>query len=185
MKKSIVSIALGLGIIILSSFVSNSTKLTSQKTHITFFSHTVAEDITANNYKTVSTLEKETGQLVFSVPMQSFEFEKALMQKHFNSPKFLDTKKFPKAKMTGVISNLKEVNFDKDGTYSITVQGEMTIHGETNPISEKGELIVKGKSIELKSKFNLTLADYKIGFEKGKPATNIAKTVEISVDAFY
>jgi len=57
-------------------------KLVSQKTHFKFFSHTVAEDIEAHNYKAVGTLLPDTGDIVFSVPMQSFEFEKAKMQQH-------------------------------------------------------------------------------------------------------
>jgi len=32
----------------------------------------------------VSTLDSKTGEMVFSVPIQSFEFEKSMMQKHFS-----------------------------------------------------------------------------------------------------
>lgn len=107
------------------------------------------------------------------------------MQKHFNSPKFLDTKQFPKAKFKGNIIDLGNIHFDKDGTYSANVQGDMTLHGETKNIKEKISVTVKGGEVNVKSKFNLTLADYKIAFENGKPSTNIAKTVEVSIDVFY
>ena len=72
-------------------------KQKTSKTHIKFFSTTPVEDIEANNYATVGTIDPGTGKIVFSVPMQSFEFEKSLMQQHFNSKKFLDTKTNPKA----------------------------------------------------------------------------------------
>ena len=117
--------------------------------------------------------------------MQGFEFVKALMQEHFNSDKFLDTKQFPKAKLKGKITNLAQVNFAKDGTYNATVEGEMTIKGVTNPVKLSGPVTVKGKSIEVQSKFNITLADYGITFVKGKPSSNIAKTVEVTVLADY
>lgn len=185
MKKVKFLVAGILSVVVLSAFTVASGKLTSTKTHLTFFSHTSVEDIKANNYKVVSTLETETGAVVFSVPMQSFEFEKALMQKHFNSVKFLDTKKYPKAKFVGKITNLSDVKFDKDGTYSATIKGDMEMHGETKNITEKGTITVKGDKVTMKSKFNLALADYKIAFEKGKPSTNVAKTVEINVDVEY
>jgi len=39
--------------------------------------------------------------------------------------------------------------------------------------------------VEIQSKFNIALADYNITFIKGKPSTNIAKTVESTVLAEY
>lgn len=167
------------------SFGQNTEKLVSQKTHIKFFSSTPAEDIEANNYATVSTINQETGDVVFSVSMQSFEFDKRLMQKHFNSDKFLDTQTHPKAKLTGKISNINEVDFSKDGSYDAIVEGELTIKGVTNPVKEKGTITVSGNKINAKSKFNVTLADYGIEFVKGKPASNIAETVEVTVNAEY
>ena len=84
-------------VLTLSAFTPPVGKFVSSKTHIKFFSHTSVEDIQANNYASVSTIDPSSGDVVFSVPMQSFEFEKALMQKHFNGEDFLDTKQFPKA----------------------------------------------------------------------------------------
>lgn len=167
------------------TFTAFSQKLVTTKSNIKFFSHTTAEDIQANNTKSVGTLNTETGDVVFSVPMQAFEFEKALMQKHYNSPKFLDTKQFPKAKLTGTITNFSSVNFKKDGTYPVTIKGEMDLHGITKPIEEKSTITVKGGIVSVNSKFNIALANYKIAFEKGKPSTNIAKTIETTVEATF
>lgn len=185
MKKSIfLSVA---AILLLTATVSaqSSSKLVSSKSHIKFFSTTPAEDIVANNTASVSTITKESGEVAFSVPMQGFEFEKALMQKHFNSDKFLDTQTYPKAKLKGRITNLNAINFDKDGVYQAEIAGELTIKQITKPVKEKGTITIKGKSVEVQSKFNITLADYGISFVEGKPSTNIAKTVEISVLAEY
>jgi len=162
-----------------------SAKLVSSRSNIKFFSTTAAEDIEANNTASVSTIHKETGEVVFSVPMQGFEFEKALMQKHFNSDKILDTKKYPKAKLKATIININQVDFSKDGTYAANVEGELTIKGVTRHIEEKGSVTVKGSLVEVKSIFKVTLPDYGITFLKGKPSTNVAKTVEITVQAEY
>jgi polyisoprenoid-binding protein YceI len=163
----------------------NAQKQKTSKSHIKFFSTTPAEDIEANNYASVGTIDPATGDIVFSVPMQSFEFEKALMQEHFNSKKFLNTKANPKSKLIGKISNVDAINFSKDGTYEAEVTGDLTINGVTKPITEKATVVVKDGKINLNSKFNLTLADYEIAFKKGKPSTNIAKTVEVTVEAEY
>ncbi len=117
--------------------------------------------------------------------MQGFEFEKALMQKHYNSPKFLDTKQFPKAKLVGKITNLASINFKKDGTYAVNVSGEMDMHGVQKSFEAKATITVKSGNVSVNSKFDIVLADYKIGFEKGKPSTNIAKTIEVTIEATY
>lgn len=182
-KLSVAIIAIA--VFTLTAFKPSASKLISKDAHISFFSHTAVEDITANNYKVVSTLDPTTGDIVYSVPMQSFEFEKALMQKHFNSKDFLNTKKFPKAKFTGKITNLEAVDFEKDGTYEVMVTGNLNIKEETKPLNEKATLTVEGGNVILDSKMNVVLADYGVTFAKGKPSTNVAKEVAVTVKAVY
>ena len=183
-KVNLITIAL---VLFVSANITgqNTSKLVSSKTHIKFFSTTPAENIEANNYATVSTINTKTGEVVFSVPMQSFEFEKSLMQKHFNSDKFLDTKKFPKAKLKAIITKFADIDLSKNESYESFVVGELTIHGITKQIKENGTIIVKADLVTAKSTFKITLADYGIEFLKGKPASNIAKTVEITVHLEY
>lgn len=181
MKKTMLTI-LGVATI---SLTAMSQKLVTSKSNIKFYSQTSAENIEANNTQTVGTIDTKTGYIVYSVPMQAFEFEKSLMQKHFNSEDFLHTKQFPKAKLTGKITNLSEVNFSKDGTYKVTVKGEMDMHGVKNLIEEQATITVKDEVVAVATKFKIVLADYKIAFENGKPSTNIAKEVEVTVNAEY
>jgi polyisoprenoid-binding protein YceI len=184
MKKISLSI-LTLLVFTVVAMAPMASKYVSTKTHIKFFSTTPLEDIQANNYASVSTLDTSTGDIVFSVPMQSFEFEKALMQEHYNGKNFLNTKKYPKAKLTAKITNLSAIDFSKDGSYEATVIGEMTIKEESKPISEKGTITVAGGNITINTTFNLTLSDYKIVFKKGKPSSNIAKTIAVTAIAEY
>lgn len=74
--KKLSLIAISLALFTLSAFKPIANKMVSKDGHISFFSHTTIEDITANNYKVVSTIDTSTGDVVYSVPMQSFEFEK-------------------------------------------------------------------------------------------------------------
>jgi len=185
MKKISYITAAILVIITITGFSQSTDKLISSKTHIKFFSSTSVEDIEANNYTSISTINKQTGDLVFSVPMQGFEFEKSLMQKHYNSDKFLNTKEYPKSKLKSKIVNLDKIDFTIDGTYPATIEGEMTVKGVTKPIKEEGTINVKGDVVIVNSKFNITLTDYGIVLDKGKIATAIAKTLEITVLAEY
>ncbi len=177
MKRTFLALALVIGAMT-TAFTLGEGKIVSEKGHISFLSHTAIEDIKADNYKVKSSLDLSTGAIIIAAPMQSFKFENATMQKHFNSPKFLDTKQFPKTKMKGMITNLSEINFSKNGTYTAKVKGELTLHGVTKPINETATITVKDGKISMKNTMSITLADYNIAFKKGKPSTNVAKTIE-------
>tara|TARA_R110002072_G_scaffold243015_2_gene402069 strand:- start:6959 stop:7519 length:561 start_codon:yes stop_codon:yes gene_type:complete len=179
MKKSILVLALTLGSAGVS-FGQSETKIVSEKGHIEFLSSTSVEDIKAENSKIKSSLDISSGAVIISVPMQSYKFENAMMQKHYNSPKFLDTKQFPKSKFKGTISNLGDVDFSKDGTYKAVIKGDLTLHGVTKPVTENATITVKGSEITLDSKMKLTLADYNIVFDKGRTSNSIAKTLDVT-----
>ena len=143
MKNTLYSLA-AICLVTLFAFAPPGGKLTSKNVHVNFFSHTEVEDIKADNYKAVSTLDTATGKIIFSVPMQSFEFEKSMMQKHFNGEKFLNTQTYPKAKLIGNITNLSDIDFTKDGVYKANVTGKLTIKDVTKEVKEKGTVTVKG-----------------------------------------
>ena len=67
--------------------------------HIWFFSDAPLEDIEAHNYQVTSVLNAERGEMVFKVLMKGFQFEKALMQEHFNE-KYVESDKYPESKAT-------------------------------------------------------------------------------------
>jgi len=97
--------------------------------------------------------------------MQSFEFEKALMQKHFNNEHFLETYVYPKSKLISTITNLEQINFSPDGVYEVHIKGELKIKDISQAIEEKGTIEVKGTSFQVSSIFTITLADYGIVFD--------------------
>ncbi len=186
MKKLSLNIILAVALLTISFVAQTQDRHVSSKTHIKFFSTTPVEDIEAHNYASVSTINSKTGEVVFSVPMQSFEFEKAMMQQHFNNEHFLETNVYPKSKFKAIITNLDEIDFTKDGEYQAEIEGEMIIRDKTNPIKDSGTITVKGQTLTVNSVFDLTLADYGITFNESEMVSKkIGKSVEITVIAEY
>lgn len=153
----------------------------------TLYSKTAAEDIRAESNNVTSNLNPSDGKMVFVVPVQSFKFKKRLMQKHFNQPRFMDSKQYPKIKFVGKISNLSEVNFSKDGKYNVEVSGNMTIRGTTKPLTAKGTLTVEGGTIKGYSKFIVkNIGAYGVGKPKNKKKKNsVADNIECEIWVTY
>lgn len=147
---------------------------------ITFFSKTSAENIEATNSQVSAAVRASDGKVEFSVPVNSFQFKKSLMKKHFEE-NYMETAKFPKATFSGTVQNNTAVNYAKDGTYNVTVKGKLTMHGVTKDVTSSGTITVKGGVATLKSNFKVKLADYNIKVPAAN-AASIAKEIEISVD---
>ena len=174
MKKGIMILA-ARGIAI---SVSAQDKFFTKTGKVSFYSKATLENIEAHNRSVTGVLDTKTGNVQFAVPMKGFEFQKALMQEHFNE-NYLETTKFSKAEFKGQITNNSQVDYTKDGTYNVTVKGMMTIHGETQELETPGKVTVKSGKILLESDFNVLLADYKI---KNDKLNNISNTIKVSVN---
>lgn len=162
------------------AFTASGQKYFTRDGKISFYSDTPLEKIEAHNSKATSVLDAATGNIEFAVLIKAFQFEKALMQEHFNE-NYMESSKFPKAAFKGKVANIKDINLKKDGEYNATVKGQLTIHGVTKDVETTGKFIVTGGKIAAKSTFNIAVADYDITI----PAVvrdNIAKTVKITVD---
>jgi len=167
-------------VVICMSLLAQSQKIYTKSGKISFFSSTPAENISAVNKSVVCLLDKSTGDIQFAVLMKGFEFKKAKMQEDFNKD-YVESTKFPKSEFKGKITNNSSVNYATDGTYSVTVQGKLTLHGVTKDIQTPGTIIVKDGKVQATATFNVTLADYNIKI----PAVYgdmIAKTIKITVD---
>lgn len=183
MKKVILSLA----VTVISTFaVSAQTKYVTRTGQATIYSHTVAEDITAANNTVTGVINSETGDVAISVPVQSFQFEKALMQEHFNQPNFMDSKKYPKISLKGKVSNLPEINFSQNGTYEAVVTGDLTIKGNTKPVTEKAHITVNNGKISVHCKFVVKdIGSYGVGKPKGSKKNNVADDIEVTYTAIY
>src|SRR5690554_5178701 len=125
---------------------------------ISFYSHTPVEDIEAVNNQVLSIVDLESGAVAVSMLMKSFQFEKALMQEHFNE-KYVESDKYPKATFTGKIANLSDIDLSQDGAYTARVEGEVTIHGVTRPLTTDVEFVVADGTIRATGSFPLRVKD--------------------------
>lgn len=151
--------------------------------NVSFFSSTPMEDIEAHNTKATSVIDTRTGKMEFAVLMKAFEFRKALMEEHFNE-NYVESGKYPKAVFSGNITNLKDVDFKKDGTYKVNVKGSLTLHGVTREVEAPGTITVQNGAIKGISTFTVAPEDYKIEIPK-LVRDKIAKQIKITVNADY
>ena len=177
-------------LVTLASFVLFTVAVNAQDRYFTktgrieFYSKAAMEDIEAKNNTVTAVLDSKTGAMQFSVQMKGFEFEKALMQEHFNE-NYVESGKFPKAEFKGALTNNASVNYSKNGTYPVTVKGKMTLHGVTKDVEAPGTIKVDGGKLEGKSTFNLKLSDYKISIPsvvKEKISNNIKIIVDTKLE---
>jgi polyisoprenoid-binding protein YceI len=131
-----------------------------------------------------SVFDSKTGKIEFSMLIRSFEFAKALMEEHFNE-NYMESEKYPKSTFKGEITDMKNLDLKKDGTYDVKVEGKLTIHNVTKDIKETAKFTVKDGKISAKCDFKVKLKDYGI-----EDPTMIGKkiaeeiTVKISVSEY-
>lgn len=173
--------------IVLLAWVIHHTQASSQEIYtcknvrITLYSSAPIEDIKAAANTGVSVYNASTGELAYSVAIPSFQFEKSLMQEHFNSD-YMESDKFPKATFKGKIQ--EQVDVSKDGTYPVTVTGDLTVHGVTQKRSIPGTISIKNGVISMASEFMVKCADHHITI----PSIvfhNIAESIKMNVSAIY
>ena len=147
---------------------------------IKFFSKTTAENIDATNNQVKAALDAKTGNVEFSVTINSFLFKKALMQKHFQE-NYMESSKFPKSTFKGAIADNSAVKYGTSGTYPVSVKGKLTMHGVTKDVTIPGKVAVSGKKAVLSADFNVLLEDYGIKVPANN-ASQIAKSIKVTVD---
>lgn len=158
-------------------------KYFSKSGAVAFVSNAPLEKIEAKNSSATTVIDAATGNLEWAVLVQGFQFEKALMQEHFNE-NYMESGKYPKAKFKGKIDNWSTVNLARDGDYPVKVSGTLEIHGVMKPIVADGKIVVKNKAFSARSKFSILVADYGIQIPK-LVADNVARQVDVEVQADY
>jgi polyisoprenoid-binding protein YceI len=131
----------------------------------------------ADNKTVIAAIDPKTGTVAFEAQIKGFQFGNPMMQEHFNGPKWLDSEKNPTSVFKGKITNIGDVKFDKDGSYTATIEGDLTLAGITKPLAGKAIILVKGGAIRATSDFTIKLADYSISNAGGKLADEPKITV--------
>lgn len=150
---------------------------------ISFFSAALLEDIKADNNQVISIINTSNGDIQFSLLNNAFHFKKALMEEHFNKD-YIESEKYQKSTFKGIITNMGGINLTKDGVYTVSVSGNLNIHGITKMISVPGTITIKSGKISSLSTFTVKVKDYNISIP-GSVRNNIAETIELTISCNY
>jgi hypothetical protein len=135
-------------------FSVNAQQYLAKDGTISFFSKAPVEDISAINNKVSAVYDAKTKALVFQLHIIDFIFSRFLMQEHFNE-NYMESDIFPISTFVGKVISHKE------GVAN--VEGELTIHGETNIISVTGDLQVNDNIASISAvRFSVKLEEIEI-----------------------
>lgn len=180
MKKTILSLAL-----VMTTGLLFAQKKTTTSAVVSFDATTAIDKLPkADNKTAIASLDTKTGKLAFEITIKNFTFSNPRIQEHFNAEGWMNSDKFPTATFTGDLTNLKAINFSKDGTYPAIVLGDITIHGVTKPMEANGSIVVSGGKISATSDFKIRLEDF--GVNGGAIAAGkVSKEPSITVSAEF
>jgi polyisoprenoid-binding protein YceI len=177
-------------LIMMMAFVLPATFCVAQDRYFTktgkidFYSKAPMEDIDGKNKTVTAVIDTKTGAVQFAAQMKAFEFEKKLMQEHFNE-NYVESGKYPKSEFRGTITNNADINYTKDGTYPAKVKGKLTLHGVTKDVETTGTVKVSGGKLDASSTFNILLSDYNIKIPavvKDKVSNNVKIVVDCKLE---
>ncbi|NMM47952.1 YceI family protein [Marinigracilibium pacificum] len=158
----------------------NAQKYVERNGDVHFYSKAPLEDIEAHSNKGQSIIDLSSNRIAFEVPIKSFDFEKDLMQEHFNE-NYMESEKFPKATFTG---SIKGFDKGKSGKQNVEAEGDITIHGIKKTWKAEGVMKIEGGKITLETEFYVPLDDFDI--EKPKVVFyNIADKIKVNLNFEY
>jgi hypothetical protein len=149
--------------------------------NISLYSKAPLEDIDATSAKGTSVFNAANGTLAFSVPIRSFQFQKSLMQEHFNES-YMESDKYPNASFSGKIS--EKIDAAKNGTYPVNVSGMLEVHGVKQNRTIPGTITVNNGTVSMKSEFMVMCKDHQIEIPK-LVFQKIAESIRVQVAANY
>ena len=154
----------------------------STKGSISFFSETPMENIDATNHKLRALLNVKSGEVAFIVTNNGFEFEKPLMEEHFNE-NYIESHKYKLSVFKGKV-DFGTVDLSKDGTYEVNASGSLDIHGVKKDREIKGTIEVKNGELILTTNFDVLLKDHDIKIPK-IVTEKIAESVLVKVNITF
>ncbi|WP_366183918.1 YceI family protein [Flavobacterium ovatum] len=178
MKKSI------LYFFLFFTITTYSQKILTVKNAIVLFEASVPffEPVAAKNEVVQVALNTKKGYISFEIPMKKFQFERSLMEEHFND-NYLETKRYPTATFKGLIEKFDLQVIFKTAKFFL-IKGEITIHGKSKNITVAANLKKTKEGITLLSDFQLYTDDYDIEIPF-LISNKISKTVNVTVNAFF
>lgn len=145
-------------LLILGILLGSSTppsKFVSRTGHLHVESANRFKTIRADNYQMYCELTPANGDVLFRGLLKSFEFELGALDQAFNSGR-VDMSQFSKFRFNGKLTNYASVNFDKPGSYPVTVKGTLYMGGYQRLTDASGTLTVLPNG-QLKADANFTI----------------------------
>src|SRR5258705_7469609 len=181
MKKTILFLA----------FIAATGSLFAQKKTTT--SATVSFDATtekdalpkAENKTVIGSIDTKTGDVAFEAAVKNFSFSSPRMQEHFNGANWMNSDQFPKFTFTGKIENLNKIKFNKDNSYKVRVNGDLSIKGISKQTHVEGLLTIVNGKIKIIADFTIKLSDFNITGQQPIEAGKVSKEPKISVSAEF
>jgi len=167
-------------LIFFSNLADAQSKFFTRNGTISFFSKTPMENIEAVNNQSSAIFDTDKGDIAVSAQMKGFEFEKALMQEHFNE-NYVESDKYPAATFKGSIKDYDKSSFKTDEEKVVNLEGDLTMHGVTKHISTSAKITWGKDKISASSEFNISVADYNVKIPKAV-IENIAEAILVKVE---
>ena len=134
---------------------STTKALVSFEASVPFF-----EPVQAQSSSSYCILNTKKSTIIFEVSVKDFQFERSLMQEHFNEY-YLETKKFPKAIFKGAIAKF-EISKITNVPNNMQLEGTITIHGKSRQINVPALIKKTQNQIEIATNFSLNTDDFAI-----------------------
>jgi polyisoprenoid-binding protein YceI len=139
------------------------------------------KEYAALSKEATAVLKVETSEVALLVPMKSFHFNNALLEEHFNE-NYLHTNKYPNGTYKGKLVGFDKSMLTKDGTYNISSEGTVEMHGVTKPFKSPVTLTVKGGVATFLCKFTVRAEDHNIAIpDLVKPKLAEATPLEATI----
>lgn len=165
-----------------ASFLSTNAQIYFSRTgYLGMYSKTNMEDIKADNNKVSYIINFSTNQIEISCLQTAFEFEKALMQEHYNE-NYVQSEKYPRAVFKGKIEPATPIDLKKDGTYKIKASGNLEMHGVTKPMAVDGVVKISAGKVSVEAKFPISCKDFNIQIESALK-DNISDKIDVTAKA--
>jgi polyisoprenoid-binding protein YceI len=174
-------------LLIISFFLSGNTPPSdniykTRKGSISISSDAPLEIIKASSVELKGLIDIDKRTFAFSINNRSIKgFNSPLQQEHFYE-NYIEAKKYPFTKFEGKI--IEQIDFTKDGVYSVRAKGILTIHGVAQERIIKSSLQIQDNVLYVKSRFTILLSEYNINIPK-IVYEKIAEEITIDVDAEF
>ncbi len=131
-----------------------------QSSSVQFLSDASLEKINAVSTDMRGVIDLNSNSFAFSIANTSFKgFNSPLQSEHFNE-NYMESERYPKSTFNGKL--IDEVDFKRDGVYTVRAKGILNIKGVGQERIINSTVSVRGKEVFISSDFTILLSDHEI-----------------------